>query len=562
MSQYVTPVKPEQVDGTDPSDFNSARRLVEQAQVGPDRVFAIFPDTVLTYGQLHERARTMAKGLLRLGVKRGDFVATLMPNCSDWVVAYFAGLMAGAGVAAINARYKRHELKYAIGKCDAKVLLTTDHIAGHVDFVELLGDCLPGLSQQADPTSLKLADAPDLRALVLMGHQQAENFLSEGEIAALGQAATDEDVDWAIASVMPDDTAAIIFTSGTTSMPKACELTHKGLLSSWLVFANTVGLAEGETVWMPMPFFHTGGVGPMTAILDRGAAFMTQPHYNAEQVVDLVRRHRIEHLYPGFPQLSLDVVDHPDFTSGGFDFVRSILNVGPAPMQRHIQGRMPEGALLHNLFGMTEGSGIVTFTLPDMPFERRAVSSGYPRPPTEVRVADPDTNIPVEQGQTGEIQFRGPSAFKAYYKDQAATQASKLADGWVKTGDRGQIETDGSLTFLGRIKDMMKVGGENVAAAEVEAFVQALEGVKMVQVIGGYDERLGEVPVAFVETAAGASLTEDDIILACDGQLSKWKIPRAVVFMTEWPMSATKVQKYKLRDHLPERFRQTEGAKA
>ena len=486
--------------GTAYTDFTSARRLIEQAEVRPDQIFAIFPGATLTYGQVHERARAMARGLLRLGVKRGDFIATLMPNCADWVVAYFAGLMAGAGVAAINARYKRHELKYAIGKCDAKVLLTTDHIAGHVDFVELLADCLPGLGDQDDPTKLRLADAPDLRALVLMGNQVPKPFLSEAGLSRLGRDVSEDEVARTVASVTPDDTAAIIFTSGTTSMPKACELTHQGLLASWNVFANTVGLSAGETVWMPMPFFHTGGVGPMTAVLDRGAAFMTQPHYNAEEVVDLVRRYRIEHLYPGFPQLSLDVVDHPDFTGGDFDFVRSILNVGPAPMQRHIQGRMPEGAPLHNLFGMTEGSGIVTFTTPDMPCERRAVSSGYPRPPTEVRVCDPVANVPVEQGVAGEIQFRGPSAFKAYYNDEAATQATKIDGGWVKTGDRGRIEEDGSLTFLGRIKDMLKVGGENVAAAEVEAFLQALDGVKLVQVIGGYDARLGEVPVAFVET--------------------------------------------------------------
>lgn len=562
MSQYEIEVRSQKAGGSAYSDFTTPRRLAERARQHPDQIFAIFPDTTLTYGQLHDRAQEMAKGLLQLGVKRGDFIATLMPNCSDWVVAYFAGLMAGAGVAAINARYKRHELKYAIGKCNARVLLTTDHIAGHVDFVDLLTDCLPGLQEQDDPTALNLAHAPDLRALVLMGRQVSAPFLTETHLGKLGQAVSDNQLERAIATVEPDDTAAIIFTSGTTSMPKACELTHKGLLASWTVFANTVELTAGETVWMPMPFFHTGGVGPMTAILDRGAAFMTQPHYNAEEVVDLVRRHRIEHLYPGFPQLSLDVVDHPDFTGGDFDFVRSILNVGPAPMQRHIQQRMPEGALLHNLFGMTEGSGIVTFTLPGMPFERRAVSSGYPRPPTQVRVSDPVTDEPVEQGRAGEIQFRGPSAFKAYYNDEAATRAAKIAGGWVKTGDRGRIEEDGSLTFLGRIKDMLKVGGENVAAAEVEAFLQALDGVKMVQVIGGYDPHLGEVPIAFVETAAGVELTEAAIIAACQGQLSKWKIPRAVVFMTEWPMSATKVQKYKLRDTLPKRFQQPEGATA
>lgn len=541
-----------------PAAFSIARRLFEQAAATPDKMFAIFPDATLTYGELRDRAMRMAKGLAQLGVARGDFVATLMPNCADWVVAYFAGLMTGASVATINARYKRHELKYAIAKCDAKVIITTDHIAGHVDFVSLLNDCLPGLAHQLNPASLDLVDLPHLRALVLMGEQQHGSYLGVRALEALGAEIDAGEIERRVRDVTPDDTAVIIFTSGTTSMPKACELTHAGLLASWTVFADTVGLRAGETVWMPMPFFHTGGAGPMTVILDRGAAFFTQPHYDAEGVVQMIARHRIEHLYPGFPQLSLDVVDHPEFTKGSFSFVRSIMNVGPEAIQRHIQDRMPDGAFLHNLFGMTEGSGIVTFTTPDMPFKRRAVSSGFPRPPTQVRVADPERNDAVAQGETGEIQFRGPGAFKSYYGDPGATAMAKLPDGWVKTGDRGRIEPDGSLIFLGRIKDTLKVGGENVAAAEIEAFVQGLDGIKMVQVIGGYDARLGEVPVAFVEPKSGARLTEGAIISACEGQLSTWKIPRAVVFMTEWPMSATKVQKFRLRDCLPGRFQAPE----
>lgn len=525
--------------------------LTEQAERRPDALFAIFPGETLTYGQLLFRARAGAKGLIRLGVRPGDHVATLMPNCADWLVAYFAGMMAGAVVVALNARYKRHELRYALKHCDCRVLLTTDLIADHVDYVPLLRDTLTGLDEQQDPVSLALPDAPELKAMVLMGRRDQAPFLSEDHLVALGAEVSDAQVDLARSRRTPDQTSTIIYTSGTTSTPKGCELTHEGLQASWATFSNTVGLRSDETVWTPMPFYHTGGVGPMTTILASGAALMSQPHFQPEPAVELIERHRIAHLYSGFPQLSVTVIEHPRFNKQSFDFVRSMLNVGPEAMQRRIQAALPDHAVLLNLFGMTEGAGIVTFARWDAPLDVRAVSSGHPAEGVEVRIADPETNVPAPSGTPGEIQFRGGGAFKAYYKDPDATAATILPGGWVKTGDRGRLSDDGSLTFLGRIKDMLKVGGENVAAAEIEAFIQGMPGVKMVQVIGIPDARLTEVPVAFVERNPGADITGDAIITGCDGQLARWKTPRHVIFVTEWPMSTTKVQKFRLKDYLP-----------
>ncbi|MDI1327579.1 MAG: class I adenylate-forming enzyme family protein [Brevundimonas sp.] len=525
--------------------------LSEQAARRPDATFAIFPGETLTYGEVNDRARAMAKGLIRLGVKPGDHIATLMPNCADWVIAYFAGLIAGAVVVALNARYKRHELGYALKHSDCRVLLTTDLIADHVDFTSLLRDTLEGLDAQTDRTSLNLTSAPALKALVLMGKVPTSPFLSSEDLIALGADIPDAEVDAARAQRDVGDTSTIIYTSGTTSTPKGCELTHQGLQASWSTFANTVSLRPDETVWTPMPFYHTGGVGPMTIILATGAAFMTQPHYQAEQAVELIEQHRIAHLYSGFPQLSITVIEHPRFNKDRFDFVRSMLNVGPEALQRRIQAALPDHAVLLNLFGMTEGAGIVTFARWDAPLDVRAVSSGYPPENTQVRICDPETNIESPRGAPGEIQFRGGGAFRSYYKDPEATAATILPGGWVKTGDRGRMDPDGALTFLGRIKDMLKVGGENVAAAEIEAFIQGLPGVKMVQIIGIPHKRLTEVPVAFVERDPGSTITETEVIAACTGRLANWKVPRHVIFVTDWPMSTTKVQKFRLKEYLP-----------
>ncbi len=532
--------------------------MVEQAARSPDALYAIFANRTLTYGQIHEDASRLAKALIAFGIKPGDHVATLMPNVPEWVIAYFGCLYAGAHCVALNARYKTHELEFTIPHSDARLLLTTDAIADHVNFADILREALPSLAGQPDPRALKLDEAPQLRAIALWGDTRLPEFLAIDDLLSIGADVADTAVEDARACARPDDTCAIIYTSGTTSRPKGCELTHRGIQSSWFTFSTVVDLKAEDRIWMPMPFYHTGGIGPMTAVLKHGAAFMTQPHYQPEEVIGLIEQYRINHLYPGFPQLSLNVVDDPRFTPERFHYVRSLLNVGPEAMQQHIQSRLPPDAVLLNLFGMTEGSGIVTFTPFDAPFAVRAVSSGIAPELREVRIADPETGAILPTGETGEIQFRGPNAFKSYYNDPAATRATILEGGWVRTGDRGRLDADGYLTFAGRLKDMMKVGGENVAAAEVEAFIQKMPGVKLVQVIGVPDARLGEVPYAFVERTTdddGAALDEDAVIAFCQGALAKWKVPRGVSFLTEWPMSATKIQKFKLPPFLPEQWR-------
>lgn len=550
MSDAVHPV---------PGEKTIAALLMQQGVEIPGDIYGIFPDREVRFGELDAEARRIAKGLIALGVRPGDHVATLMPNHAHWPFAYFGALYAGATVVALNARYKRHELAYTIAHSRSRVLITTDAIEDYVDFAGLLSEVYSDLADQAGPTDLRLADAPDLRSLVLFGEARADRFLSQSDLISLGADLEDAAVETAAGAITPEDPAAIIYTSGTTANPKGCVLTHVGLQRSWYTFAEIVNLKRGERVWMPMPFFHTGGIGPMTAYLARGAAFVTQPHFDPDGVIALIEKYRIDHLYPGFPQMSLTVLQHPGFSRERFSYVRSLLNVGPPAMQYQIEELLPEGAVVLNLFGMTEGSGIVTFTPMDTPLPLRATSSGKAPAHTEVRIVDPETGQALAADQPGEIQFRGGGSLREYYRDPEATANTILPDGWVRTGDRGKLDSDGYLYFLGRLKDMLKVGGENVAAAEIEFFLNQHPDVKMVQVIGGADARLGEVPVAFVERTPGGTVTSEQLIAMCQGQIAKWKIPRDVVFVTEWPLSTTKVQKFRLKELLPERFREAES---
>jgi fatty-acyl-CoA synthase len=541
-----------------PGRSTIAMLLAEQAAAIPDEVYGIFPDSEIRFGELDDKAREIAKGLIGLGVRPGDHVATLMPNCSDWLPAYFGALYAGATVVALNARYKRHELDYTIRHSQARVLLTTDAIEDYVDFAQLIVDVFPDVAKGRADARLCIERAPDLERLILFGSSRRPGFISLEQLTGLGTDISDVDLERARRSIQPEDPAAIIYTSGTTSNPKGCVLTHGSIQRSWFTFGEVVELERGDKVWMPMPFFHTGGIGPMTVILARGATFLTQPHFSAERVIKLIEKHRVNHLYPGFPQMSLTVLQHEDYSKERFSFVRSLVNVGPPAMQRTIQDLLPDGAAVLNLFGMTEGSGIITFTPFNAPLEVRATTSGRAPSHTEVRIVDPETGGVCPTDLPGEIQFRGGGAFKLYYQDPAATAETILPDGWIRTGDRGKIDAEGYLHYLGRLKDMLKVGGENVAAAEIEFFLNSHPDVKMVQVIGGADPRLGEVPVAFVERAPGAMVEASELIAMCQGQLARWKIPADVVFVTEWPMSTTKVQKFRLKDLLPEQFRATE----
>jgi acyl-CoA synthetase (AMP-forming)/AMP-acid ligase II len=430
--------------------------------------------------------------------------------------------------------------------------MTTDYIDQYVDFAALLTATFPELRQASRERDLSVAAAPRLQRLVLFGKTDWTPALSARRLIERGASVADAGLAAAHAGQDPEDTAVMIYTSGTTAMPKACELSHAGLQRAWRTYARAVALAPGEIVWDPMPFFHSGGIGLMTGIMAAGATILSAPHFDPDAVAAMIETHRVAHLYPGFHTLSLPVLRSPHYDRERWSrFVKTMVNVGPVGTQYVIRDLLPAGIPIMNLFGMSESSGLLTLAPPDAPQEIRLASSGRPRHGAELRVVDPTTLQDVPPESRGEILFRGAGAFRGYYKDPQATSATILPGGWVRTGDLGMFDKEGWLFFLGRLKDVLKVGGENVAAGELESFLSSHPEVKFVQVIGKQDERLGEVPVAFIERNPGATAEADDIIAFCKGKIASYKIPRQVIFVTEWPMSATKVQKFRLRALLP-----------
>lgn len=524
--------------------------LRQQARVHGERTCIIVDDETLSYNELLRRATALAKGMYAQGIRRGDRVGVLMPNCPEFFVVHFAIQLLGAITVTINARYKSYELQYALKFSDIRLLFTTDRIDEHVNFGDLLWQTLPALASGRNTGRLQLDDAPYLENIVLVGNSERAPFVSMVDFATAGSAVSEAELEQCGAPVTIDDISVMLFTSGTTAAPKACQLTHRGIYQTWVhTYPDAVNLQPGEKVWVPMPCFHVGGIGLTATAVSRGAAFATSIHHQAAAALRLIRDHQIEHLYPGFFTLILPVLREPDYNKAAFAKVRSMVAVAPFETHKLMQEFLPPGILTLQLFGMSEASGYVSFTPAESDEEQRLRTNGKPIAGVDVRIIDEAGEL-AAPGAQGEIQFRGPNSFHSYYKDEAATRATILDGGWVRTGDCGSLDADGYVYFHGRIKDMLKVGGENVAAAEIEAYLGRHPAVKMTQVVGKPDEYYGEVVVAFVELMPGEQADAAELIAFCKGRLASFKVPREVRFVTQWPMSATKIQKFKLREQL------------
>ena len=525
--------------------------LRRQAEAHGQRLFAVVDDETISYRELYERASAIAGGLIARGIRRGDRVGVLMPNCIEFFVTHFAIQLLGAITVTINARYKSFELAHAIRKSDIRLLFTTDRIDQHVNFCDLLDEALPELATAASDARLLIGHAPRLEGLVLCGKTRRSPFMSLDSLNAERKGVPHDGHLRSMSEVTVDDVAVVLFTSGTTAAPKACQLTHRGLYQTWAyTYPDAVKLQAGEKVWVPMPCFHVGGIGLSVSALCRAATFVTSIHHEGAAALRLLLEQGVEHLYPGFYTLMLPVMRAEGYDRALLGATRSMVCVAPFETHQMMKEQLPEGVLILQLFGMSEASGYVTFTFPDRSESHRLRTNGTPIEDVEIRIVDPESGAVLPTGQQGEIQFRGPNAFHSYYEDENATRATILQGGWIRTGDCGRIDLEGSAYFLGQIKDMLKVGGENVGAAEIESFLGRHPAVKLTQVVGKADERYGEVAVAFVELLPGTQATAAELIAFCKGRLASFKVPREVRFVTEWPMSSTKIQKFKLRELL------------
>jgi acyl-CoA synthetase (AMP-forming)/AMP-acid ligase II len=495
-----------------------------------------------TYAQVLAAACQYANALQRMGLQAGDHVGILMPNCVEYVLLFYACALVGLRPVHLNARYKSADLKYVIQDSDMRILITSAKQREFADYAAMLRELYPALTDWRIGQPLQLVEAPLLRAVYYLHATEPHQWGSEQQLVGDAASVHSENTD-------PEQIALIMYTSGTTANPKACLLSHRALEYAGRALAKRFEMTVEDRFWDPLPFFHMSTMLPMAACRASGATFIAQEHFEASASLAEIVSERATVLFPSFPTLTAALYGHPDFSREALQRVRLVNNVGPPDLLRRFAAQLPH-AVHVTAYGLTEAGGVIAFNeLSDTP-EQLTETSGRPFDGIDVKIVDPDTLEARPLGMPGEILIRGPSMFSGYYNDAPRTEVVYLNREWVRSGDLGALTPEGRIRYLGRLKDMLKVGGENVAALEIEGFLCTHPAVKVAQVIAVPDERLQEVAAAFVELKDGCELTGEELVRYCVGRIASFKVPRYVQCVTEWPMSATKIQKFKLSERV------------
>ncbi|ARS26901.1 AMP-dependent synthetase [Sphingomonas sp. KC8] len=519
----------------------------------PHKEALVFPGERKTYDEVVKSVLHRARGLHALGVKPGDHIGILLPSSIEFVETLFASAICGAVSVLMNARFKAPEMAYVAENADLVAIVTNDLVSEHVDFASRLNEAFPDLAGSSDPQALALANAPELRRIIQFGGSKVPGFVDQRTFDAAAATISEDQIHRIRLGVRVRDTAMILYTSGTSAHPKGCLLSHEAFVrEAGNLARNRWAFTEDERAWSPLPLFHVAAMLAMLGAVDVGGTFIGQPHFDAGESLRQIADERVTMMFLPFVTFHQAMIAHPDWARTDMSSVRlqnSCFAFMPDRVGQAYRDKAP-GMLQVGTFGMTEASGIVTtggYTMdPEMGFTRL----GFPLAGIEVRVVDLETGIDLPLGERGEVLIRGYNLFDGYYKDPVKTAEALDPEGWYHSGDIGSLDEAGHLMFHGRFKDMLKVGGENVAAAEVEAVLATHPAVRLAQVIGLPDERLAEIPAAFIEPSGEAEADPEELIAYTKARLASFKVPRHIRFIDEWPMSASKIQKFKLRTQL------------
>ena len=502
-----------------------------------------------SYAELSARVDACAAGLLALGLAPGDRIGIWSPNNAEWVVTQFATAKAGLILVNINPAYRLSELEYALNKVGCTALITAARFKSS-DYIAMLHKLAPELDGAA-PGALQADKLPDLRTVIEIGGGGGNGTLAFERLAELGGAAERERLAALAESLQFDEPINIQFTSGTTGSPKGATLTHHNILNNGQFIGRTMRLTEADRICIPVPLYHCFGMvlGNLAAITHGAAMVFPAEAFDPESVLETVQAERCTALY-GVPTMFIAAMQHPEFANFDLRSLRTGIMAGsPCPvevMRRTIdEMNMAEVTIC---YGMTETSPVSFQTATDDPIDRRVGTVGRVHPHVECKVIDADGRI-VPPGQSGELCTRGYSVMLGYWGDPERTAESIDRAGWMHSGDLATIDEDGYGNIVGRIKDMVIRGGENVYPREIEEYLYRHPKVEEVQVIGVPDAKYGEEICAWVKLKPGETADADEIKDFCRGQIAHYKIPRYVRFVDDFPMTVTgKIQKFIMRE--------------
>ena len=515
------------------------------------------------YGEFKERVDRLAAGLLALGLEPGDRIGIWSPNNSEWALTQFAAAKAGLILVNINPAYRLAELEYALNKVECRALVTAESFKSS-RYIDMLRQLAPTLDR-ARPGALKAGKLPHLEIVVRLGAARGGGMYAFDEVAERAGAAERRRLE-ALGRVLQfDDPINIQFTSGTTGFPKGATLSHHNILNNGYFNGVALRLSDRDRVCIPVPLYHCFGMVMGNLMCAAHGAAMVYPGeaFDPLAVLHTVEGERCTVLY-GVPTMFIAELDHPEFARFDLSSLRTGTMAGsPCPIEvmRRVVGalHMEEVTIA---YGMTETSAVSFQSAVDDPIERRVSTVGRVHPHVEVKIVDEEGKV-VPRGVPGEILTRGYSVMRGYWNDEAKTAEAIDRAGWMHTGDRGTIDEDGYGNIVGRIKDMVIRGGENVYPREIEEFLYRHPKVQDVQVIGVPDEKYGEELCAWIRLRDGEDADADEIKAFCKERIAHFKVPRYVKFVDGFPMTVTgKVQKFKMREAMIAALAGAEGETA
>ena len=514
-----------------------------------DAVVYVDRDFRQTYRQFGNIVDKLAKGLMHLGVQKGEKVAIWATNVPYWVALQYAAARIGAILLTVNTAYKSHELEYLLSQSECENIFIIDGFRD-TDYLLTLYELVPELRTQ-QRGYLNCPKFPHLKRAFFLGHEKHRGMYSIPELLTLSMMIGDQQYKARQEELDPGDVVMMQYTSGTTGFPKGVMLTHLNLVNNGYWIGRNMLYGPKDRICLPVPLFHCFGcsLGVMAAV-NHGSTLVILEGFDPVGVMTSIEQDHCTSVY-GVPTMFIAMMNHPLFEKFNFESMRTGIMAGspcPAPIMKQAMEKMNLREIT-TVYGLTESSPGMTQTRVDDDVRRRCETVGRAMPGVEICVMDPDTRTPVPMGTPGEVCCRGYLVMKGYYNMPEATAEAIDEQGWLHSGDLGIMDESGYLAITGRHKDMIIRGGENIYPKEIEEFLYGLEGVLDVQVVGVPSVKYGEEVCALIILHEGFDYTPQDVIDFCRGKISRYKIPKYVAFVDEYNLTASgKIQKYKLRE--------------
>lgn len=533
--------------------------LAEKAEAISTKEALVYSDLGLrySYSEFNEVCERVAKGLMAIGIQKGDKLAVWASNVPEWVSLQFGTGKMGAVLVTVNTNYRSTELEYLLSQSESTTLILMEGYQGN-SYIDTIYDLCPEL-ESCEPGKLQSKRLPLLKNIIILSEKRYKGTYAWSDLMMMSEQVSDEQLMVQTASLDPDDVINIQYTSGTTGFPKGVMLTHSNVINNAYNIAQCMKLTQEDRLCIPVPFFHCFGcvIGTLASV-SVGATMVPIQEFHAEAVLQTVEKEKCTALH-GVPTMFIAELNHPNFENYDYSTLRTGVMAGsncPVEVMKSVMNKMNMTEITI-CYGQTEASPVITQTRTEDPIELKVETIGRALPNVEVKIIKPESNQELPFNQQGELCTRGYHVMKGYYNNPDATREAIDEEGWLHTGDLAVMDENGYCRITGRLKDMIIRGGENIYPREIEEFLYTHPDILDAQVIGVPDEKYGEEVVAWIILKEGITTTTDEIRNYFKDKVSRHKIPKRMIFTDSFPMTASgKIQKFKLREQTMQQLTQ------